>query len=133
MFTIPTPQVDVNEIARLDHTAEALPNLANGADQTVNGHTPAPQAPITDAAALTGAPQNAKLDAALARVFEGWSVHPLFGIVERNGGLQCECQKGADCTTPGKHPRLTGWQEKATQDLAQVAAWWHQWPYANMR
>jgi excisionase family DNA binding protein len=69
-----------------------------------------------------------KLAEALARAGEGWAVHPLFGIV--NG--HCECGKGSECHTPGKHPRLTGWQEKATTDPAQIRRWWRRWPHATI-
>lgn len=69
-----------------------------------------------------------RLPAALARAAEGWAVHPLWGIA--NG--RCECQRGADCQTAGKHPRLTEWQEKATTDPAIIRAWWAKRPHANI-
>src|SRR5713101_4696946 len=71
---------------------------------------------------------DARLSAALARTAEGWAVHPLFGIV--NG--HCECREGARCSTPGKHPCLAGWPEKATRDPEQIRPWWRRWPHANI-
>jgi putative DNA primase/helicase len=68
------------------------------------------------------------LNAALARAAEGWAVHPLFGIVAG----ACECGRKRDCPTPGKHPRLPGWQEKATTDRRTIEAWWQRWPHANI-
>jgi hypothetical protein len=44
--------------------------------------------------------------------------------------LQCECGK-PDCPKPGKHPRIVGWQKKATDDPAQVALWLQKWPNTN--
>lgn len=73
-------------------------------------------------------PDTPLLAAALARAVEGWAVHPLFGIV--NG--HCECARGARCPTPGKHPRLTGWQAHATRAPAQIRKWWARWPHANI-
>lgn len=34
--------------------------------------------------------------------------------------------------TPGKHPRLTGWQEHATREPEQIRAWGRRWPHANI-
>ena len=55
----------------------------------------------------------------------GWLVIPLHGI--RDG--QCTCQEWRDtngkgpCPTPGKHPRIRSWQERATTDMAQIEQW----------
>jgi Bifunctional DNA primase/polymerase, N-terminal len=68
------------------------------------------------------------LNAALTRAEEGWAVHPLFGI----GNGRCECNKGMNCDTPGKHPRLKGWQEHATTDQNQIRQWWQRHPYSNI-
>lgn len=46
-------------------------------------------------------------------------------------GSGCSCGK-SDCKKPGKHPRLSSWQTKATADVSQVAKWWEQWPDANI-
>jgi Bifunctional DNA primase/polymerase, N-terminal len=69
-----------------------------------------------------------RLSAALARAAEGWAVHPLFGIVDG----QCQCKRGTACGTPGKHPRLTRWQDRATTDPVTIRQWWRQYPWANI-
>jgi len=71
---------------------------------------------------------NLLLDAALTRATEGWAVHPLYGIV--NGA--CECHQRVSCPTPGKHPRLDGWQDKATTEERTIRQWWARWPHANI-
>ncbi|MBZ5621025.1 MAG: bifunctional DNA primase/polymerase [Acidobacteriia bacterium] len=43
---------------------------------------------------------------------------------------RCSCGN-SDCGKPGKHARVREWQ-KATCDPATVAAWWKQWPNANI-
>jgi len=45
-------------------------------------------------------------------------------------GSGCSCGK-PDCGKPGKHARVREWQ-KASCDPATVAAWWKQWPNANI-
>ncbi len=66
------------------------------------------------------------LDAALEYARLGWYVFPVHGI--RDG--RCSC--GADCGSPGKHPRIKGWPNVATTDPQTIARWWRQWPYANI-
>ncbi|HKA52229.1 MAG TPA: bifunctional DNA primase/polymerase, partial [Candidatus Binatia bacterium] len=68
------------------------------------------------------------LDAARVRAAEGWAVHPLFGVV----GGRCECSKRGECPTPGKHPRLTNYYEKATRDPRRIKLLWGQFPLANV-
>src|SRR5262245_39304921 len=75
-----------------------------------------------------GKAMSERLGAARARAAEGWAVHALFGIVSG----RCECKKGAQCDTPGKHPRLRGWSEHATHDPAQIQQWWQRWPQSNI-
>lgn len=58
----------------------------------------------------------------------GMRVFPCYGIV----GGACECAAGSDCDSPGKHPRITGWQEKASTSEEQVRSWWERWPNANI-
>lgn len=43
----------------------------------------------------------------------------------------CSCERGADCPTPGKHPRIRGWEAHATQPH-EPAAWSRQWPDRNV-
>jgi putative DNA primase/helicase len=56
------------------------------------------------------------------------TVFPLHNI-ERD--RECSCGK-RQCSSAGKHPRLTDWQGLATRDEGQIAAWWKQWPDANV-
>src|SRR5262245_39384536 len=71
---------------------------------------------------------NPLLQKALARADEGWAVHHLYGIV--NGA--CECSKRNECPTPGKHPRLTNYYDKATRDPRRINLLWCQFPQANI-
>ena len=59
----------------------------------------------------------------------GWQVVPLHNL--RPGG-GCTCKAGLRCSSVGKHPRLTDWQNKASNDAETVAAWWEKWPEANI-
>lgn len=58
----------------------------------------------------------------------GFAVVPLHSAV---GGV-CSCSRGASCGHAGKHPRLLEWQRAASKDPEAVAAWWAQWPAANV-
>lgn len=64
----------------------------------------------------------------------GWRVFPLY---EMSSSGVCSCSKGADCKTPGKHPRVSipsgeAAVHPASTDLKQIAAWWRKWPHANI-
>lgn len=79
---------------------------------------------------------NPLLDAALHYAGMGWRVMPLHGINQSlvDPALCCTCQKGPDCKTPGKHPRIKtgrGYAAAAT-DPATIRAWWHRWPNSNV-
>jgi hypothetical protein len=56
-----------------------------------------------------------------------WCVIPLYGIRDK----RCTCGR-ADCPSPGKHPRLTGWQGKATTARRIIADRFRSWPYSNV-
>ena len=58
----------------------------------------------------------------------GWFVLPVHGIVNN----QCTCGKGGSCPHPGKHPRISRWQNEATTDVAILRRWWRTWPNANV-
>jgi len=72
----------------------------------------------------------------------GWYVVPLHTpIFDDNGqcvGCSCEEWKRQKftpdyvCPTPGKHPRLSAWEEKATNNPDDAAYWWRRWPDANI-
>jgi putative DNA primase/helicase len=59
----------------------------------------------------------------------GWLVVPCYGLTE---GGSCTCAKGAACDSPGKHPRLTQWQDKASKDELVVTDWFTKWPGSNL-
>lgn len=62
----------------------------------------------------------------------GWNVIPIHGvIVGRDGKMKCTCGK-PDCTSPGKHPTTPHGLKNATVRKDWVAAWWKQWPWANV-
>lgn len=74
---------------------------------------------------------------ALKYAEHGLRVMPLHHI---EGGI-CTCRPsksrpkaGADCPSPGKHPRIkTGRAfEAATTDEVQIRRWWQKWPDANI-
>lgn len=48
----------------------------------------------------------------------GLRIFPCHSI--KNG--RCTCGK-LDCTSKGKHPRINGWQQQATSDLATIQQW----------
>ncbi|MEQ8847238.1 AAA family ATPase [Botrimarina sp.] len=47
-------------------------------------------------------------------------------------GGGCTCSKGAACTSPGKHPRHSAWQQEATHDPATVEGWFNRWPNSGV-
>lgn len=57
----------------------------------------------------------------------GWAVLPLYTV--KNG--RCTCGKPG-CISPGKHPRLNGWQELPPADEETIRRWWRQWPDSNL-
>ncbi len=72
---------------------------------------------------------SAQLKDALGLAEEGFKLHPLYEIGPDGN---CTCAEGAQCESPGKHPRLFGWQEKASSDPVQITELWTQWPNANI-
>jgi hypothetical protein len=71
---------------------------------------------------------SSKLAYAVAYARRGMAVFPLHNI---ESDRECSCGK-LQCSSAGKHPRLNDWQTLATRDEAQIAAWWKQWPDANV-
>lgn len=73
-------------------------------------------------------PSRTLADEAIAYASRGIKVFPLWHT--RDG--MCVCADGADCGSPGKHPRVPRGVNLATADGRQVAAWWRLWPEANI-
>jgi hypothetical protein len=71
---------------------------------------------------------NAAAEANYYATVLNWRVVPCHTPTTEGG---CSCGSPS-CKKPGKHPRLSKWQEKATTDPDQVAKWWGQWPDANV-
>lgn len=57
---------------------------------------------------------------------KGWRLFPCHAIVDG----RCTCGK-PDCKSPGKHPRITEWQKKASSDPAVIHNWAKTWPHTN--
>jgi len=57
-------------------------------------------------------------------------VAPLYGVVETENGLACECSR-SDCGNPGKHPRWRNYRRRATSDPARLRDWFRRYPHAN--
>jgi len=66
-----------------------------------------------------------KLQQLLFYAKHGYPIFPLFWM---NGG-KCTC--GKNCTSPGKHPHVSGGFKSATTDIDQVKKWHADWPEAN--
>lgn len=56
----------------------------------------------------------------------GWAIFPCHSIVNR----VCSCGD-PECDSAGKHPRTHNGVKAATHDLAQIEAWWGQYPGCN--
>lgn len=57
----------------------------------------------------------------------GWPVLP----IHTPTATGCSCGT-ADCSSPGKHPRINRGVHLASIDGRQIAAWWKRWPTANV-
>ena len=58
----------------------------------------------------------------------GWHVFPVHSAA--NG--RCTCKDGAECDSPGKHPRVAKWESVATTNPAAVREMFTRWPSANL-
>lgn len=56
----------------------------------------------------------------------------IFPVYEIGSNGYCACDKGKDCSSPGKHPRTKAGSLEATTDVEQVKKWWSKWPDANI-
>lgn len=75
-------------------------------------------------------PMNELRAAAIDYAKRGWKVVPLYDI-KADGTCACN-QASCDGNSKGKHPRITGWQNKASSETKKVEYWWSTWPKANV-
>ena len=47
-------------------------------------------------------------------------------------GAMCACPKGAECSSPAKHPLTYNGLNDATTDTATIVNWWERYPSANI-
>lgn len=69
------------------------------------------------------------IDAALVYAHRGWEVFPCHTPAHTPGSCTC-CR--ADCSSPGKHPRIRSGLHEAARDEAVIRRWWANWPDANV-
>ena len=63
----------------------------------------------------------------------GWPVIPLYEVINPGSAAPiCSCDKGADCDSPGKHPRTANGVKDATTDPTRIQGWAKLWPTANV-
>jgi len=67
------------------------------------------------------------LSSPLDYVAQGWLVFPCYSIVRG----RCNCAKGTDCESPGKHPRTHNGVKDASNSPDVVSAWVARWPESN--
>jgi len=72
---------------------------------------------------------NPLLEAAQARARKGAYVLPLWWTDE--AGV-CQCPKGPNCPSPGKHPLLKHGLQDASTNSGTIERWWRRWPRANV-
>ena len=69
------------------------------------------------------------LDYALEAISSGFKVVP---VHYPKGQYECSCNRGASCSSIGKHPMPPRWVDIATNDPTTVVAWWHKYKVANI-
>lgn len=57
----------------------------------------------------------------------GWRVFPCHTMIRG----RCSCDKGIDCSSPGKHPSIRKWTERASTDLDRIHIWMRSYPETN--
>ena len=68
-------------------------------------------------------------DCALYYATLGWRIIPNHSLI--NG--KCTCAKKNECTSAGKHPRISDWTDKGSTDYDQIKVWFHDyWPRSNI-
>lgn len=69
---------------------------------------------------------------ALLYVKNGMKLIPLHGVIldDADNKARCTCNN-PECSKQGKHPRITGWQEVASNDPEKIRYWFDKWPDMN--
>lgn len=76
--------------------------------------------------------ENFRLTAAAEYAAFGWLVVPLhWPKVSATGTVRCSCGK-PECGSIGKHPLTPSGLKDASSDPLVLAAWWKEWPAANV-
>lgn len=89
----------------------------------------AQEAPGNDRVMQADAPSpDELLQSALEYARRGFGVFPLHTPI--NG--VCDCPRGPECGSPGKHPRTANGLKDASRDELQVRRWWKTYPIANI-
>jgi len=84
---------------------------------------------LTNGDAMASTVTDAVLKAALDYASRGWRVVPLYGVRKNRG---CECRRGTECSSAGKHPRIDEWQKHATTSEDVIQNWWSRWADSNV-
>lgn len=71
--------------------------------------------------------KNGLLEAAKSYAKKGLMVFPCH---DASAGV-CSCGN-LECKSTGKHPRVNGWMEQATNNIEMLETWWKLWPGANI-
>jgi hypothetical protein len=69
------------------------------------------------------------LEAAQARARKGAYVLPLWWT---DAAGVCQCPKGPNCPSPGKHPLVEHGLQDASTNSSTIEGWWRRWPRANL-
>lgn len=79
---------------------------------------------------ITNDGSNPLKDAAHTYRNRGWRVIQIHKVGP--DGVTCSCNKGANCTSAGKHPVNNAWQNTERYSAADVEALWEKMPKANV-
>jgi len=70
---------------------------------------------------------------ALLYAEHGFKIVPVHGVIpdpDAKGTKLCTCGD-PDCEKIGKHPRISEWQRKASNDQTRIRSWFERWPDMN--
>lgn len=77
---------------------------------------------------VTNTPTDPKLSEELETYIQlGWKLLPISRAYEG----RCSCWQGAACKSPGKHPLISKWKDRATADRRAISSWANTYPDCN--